>query len=74
MNIEFDEELCKGCYLCIHFCPKRVIAKSQLRNAQGRVMPCVVNLHECSKCRTCELMCPEFAVTVVEGEQAKKGG
>ncbi|MFQ6087280.1 MAG: 4Fe-4S binding protein [Candidatus Methanofastidiosia archaeon] len=54
---------CKGCLLCIEYCPKNVLAKSDELNYHFH--PKVVDLESCTKCRICELRCPDFAISVI---------
>jgi len=56
---------CKGCSLCVAFCPLKVLEQ----NEDGRVI--VAYPEKCTACRWCELHCPDFAifVTEVEGEE-----
>lgn len=65
--VNIDERYCKGCFLCIHYCPKKIIGKSTKINGKGYTLPYVVNPEECSKCKTCELVCPDLVITVEEG-------
>lgn len=67
-NIAIDEEWCKGCYLCVHRCPKKVFGKSKRRNPRGYTLPQLATVENCTACRSCELLCPELAITV-EKEQ-----
>lgn len=67
MNIVIDEKYCKGCALCLHFCKKKVFEISKKTNSKGYSLPCVVIPEKCSACKTCERICPEFAITVEEG-------
>jgi len=62
--IEVDEELCKGCSICITFCPKSVFEQSERLNRKGYYVPDIVKEDECVGCRLCELLCPEFAITI----------
>ncbi len=62
--IEINEELCKGCDICIDFCPLEVLAASVTINRRGYYPPEVVNEAKCIGCRLCELVCPEFAITI----------
>ncbi|HDR06782.1 MAG TPA: 4Fe-4S dicluster domain-containing protein [Candidatus Coatesbacteria bacterium] len=59
------EEWCKGCGICIAFCPKGVL----VQNHQGKAE--LVRLEDCIYCRLCELLCPDFAVTVRKKPEAK---
>jgi 2-oxoglutarate ferredoxin oxidoreductase subunit delta len=51
---------CKGCELCISFCPAHVLERGQ----NGRVI--VKNPQDCTACRWCELHCPDFAIFVTD--------
>ena len=67
------EEWCKGCEICINYCPKKVLAK----NAAGKAS--VVHPEACILCENCELLCPDFAITMAKrrvkaGVSAQKGG
>ena len=52
---------CKGCELCIEFCPKDVLARSKDFNAKGYHYPVVIN-DSCINCRLCVTVCPEYAI------------
>jgi 2-oxoglutarate ferredoxin oxidoreductase subunit delta len=67
--IEIDDQFCKGCFLCQEVCPKKLFARGGRRTPGGYSMPEVRNLDECISCRTCEMTCPDLALTVWrEGE------
>lgn len=53
------ERWCKGCNVCVTFCPKKVLS---LRN--GKVF--AERPDDCIGCRLCELRCPDFAITIKE--------
>jgi len=63
--IEIDEELCKGCEICVDFCPLKVFDISIKINARGYYPPVAVNEEACVGCRLCELMCPEFSIIII---------
>ena len=53
---------CKGCGLCVEFCPAGVLE-------QGADEPVIVARPEkCTACRWCELHCPDFAIFVTDIE------
>lgn len=52
---------CKGCELCIEFCPNDVLARSKGFNAKGYHYP-VVTKAACVNCRLCVTVCPEYAI------------
>jgi len=65
--VEISRELCKGCELCISFCPKGIISVSDKLNSSG-YMPAVFNDNgECTGCAICALVCPEVAIEVYRG-------
>jgi len=62
--IEIDERLCKGCNYCVEMCPKGVLAKSDKLSPKGYLIPEVLKPDNCVICRTCERICPDFAISV----------
>jgi len=63
-SITISKELCKGCELCITFCPKKVISQSDKLNAAGYLSAIFVDNGECTGCAVCALVCPEVAIEV----------
>ncbi|ACV68690.1 4Fe-4S dicluster domain-containing protein [Desulfohalobium retbaense] len=57
---------CKGCGLCVAFCPGKVLEL----NEQGKAE--VVHPEECINCGFCELHCPDFAIVVTPKEGAEQ--
>ena len=56
---------CKGCGLCVEFCPKKVLEQAE----SGGVS--VAHPELCIACRWCELHCPDFAIFVAEVEPSE---
>jgi 2-oxoglutarate ferredoxin oxidoreductase subunit delta len=63
-HIEIDQTLCKGCQLCVAFCPKNSILESDTLNASGYVPVTFRSDGECTGCAICALVCPEVAIEV----------
>lgn len=61
--IEVNEIYCKGCNLCILFCPRDALEESDELNKKGVHPPREIE-DRCVGCRLCELICPDFAITV----------
>jgi 2-oxoglutarate ferredoxin oxidoreductase subunit delta len=61
--VEIDQELCKGCQICMAFCPKAAISPSAEVNASG-YSPVVFNKNDCTGCAICAVVCPEVAIEV----------
>jgi 2-oxoglutarate ferredoxin oxidoreductase subunit delta len=61
-------ERCKGCQICIQFCPRQVLQISKGANAKGYHFPEVTPGKEadCVHCEFCTLICPEFAIFTLE--------
>ncbi len=57
---------CKGCELCVHYCPCDVLEISDEMNEKGYHPPRAVHPEQCVACRLCELLCPEFCIYTVE--------
>jgi 2-oxoglutarate ferredoxin oxidoreductase subunit delta len=62
--ITIDRERCKGCSLCIEFCPKETIALSDSLNAKGYFTVEFKDNDRCTGCAICAVMCPEVAIEV----------
>ena len=58
-----NTEWCKGCGICIAFCPKGVLALDNKDKAVSR------SPEKCIACRLCELRCPDLAIEVTTEEQ-----
>ena len=61
-------ERCKGCELCVAFCPQQVLRPSPYINAKGYHYPEIAPGKEeaCVHCQFCTLICPEFAIFTLE--------
>ncbi len=59
------EDSCKGCALCVEYCPKGCIQVSKDKfTSGGALLPEFVNKDACTACMTCGAMCPDFAIEV----------
>ena len=63
-----NEEYCKGCRICVHFCPRDAIRLSDDFNSKGVNVPVPSNMEKCTGCRICEFYCPDFAIAIAEDE------
>lgn len=64
-RVTFREDRCKGCGLCIHVCPKKIIRENRERiNAKGYFPAEVVEMDKCIGCAFCATICPDCVITV----------
>jgi 2-oxoglutarate ferredoxin oxidoreductase subunit delta len=64
-EVVIDERLCKGCGLCVYFCPRNCIEMTKDKlGAQGYVLPVFNHPESCNTCGICTRMCPDLAVEV----------
>jgi 2-oxoglutarate ferredoxin oxidoreductase subunit delta len=66
--IHIDGEVCKGCGLCIFYCPKDVLRLSDRINLRGYTVAEVYQAENCIQCRLCEYGCPDLAIFVEKEE------
>ncbi|MDH7601846.1 MAG: 4Fe-4S binding protein [Armatimonadota bacterium] len=63
-EIKIDRERCKGCELCVHFCPKGCIEMENGYNRKGYQPSTFVKRDKCTGCAICALVCPDVAIEV----------
>ena len=54
-------EWCKGCGVCVEFCPK-----GALKLDSGKIV--IANLKQCAKCGICEKLCPDYAIYFIKSD------
>ncbi len=64
VRVSFPER-CKGCGLCVHFCPRKILSVGVRRNRQGYRVVEVTEPEKCTGCGVCYLMCPDVVLEVV---------
>ncbi len=62
--VNINTAWCKGCGICVAFCPKSALSL-QKEKAVHDVEKCIV-------CGMCELYCPDLAITVDKSQKPKK--
>lgn len=62
--VRFDENRCKACGICVHFCPKNCLEITAKINAGGRHVAGIVRPEDCVSCGICYTVCPDAAITV----------
>ncbi|KXG76847.1 4Fe-4S binding protein [Thermotalea metallivorans] len=65
LTLKIKKEWCKGCGICVAFCPKNVLA---LKDEKIEI----VDPEKCIKCGLCELRCPDYAIFLGGNEDEEK--
>lgn len=63
-----DEKRCKGCCLCIHFCPPKILALGDDLNHLGYNYVRKQDQGRCTGCGNCFKICPELVFEIKKGE------
>ena len=50
---------CKGCGICVHFCPKKALELDSEEKAFA------ARPQDCIACKLCELRCPDLAIEII---------
>lgn len=58
-ELSINREWCKGCGICVSFCPKKVLEL----DAREKVV--AIRPEDCICCKMCELRCPDLAIEVI---------
>ena len=58
---------CKGCGLCVAFCPQQVFEEDE------ETHPVVVHPERCTVCNWCTMHCPDFAIVVSVEDEPEDG-
>ncbi|PLX83411.1 MAG: tungsten formylmethanofuran dehydrogenase [Desulfuromonas sp.] len=56
-EVEIIEKYCKGCNICVEFCPTKVLEMDLFVVKAAKPEACIA-------CMQCELRCPDFAIKV----------
>ncbi len=57
VKIDIIVNYCKGCEICVAFCPEHVLA-------MNKEIAEVIDISKCTKCNICEYLCPDFSISV----------
>jgi 2-oxoglutarate ferredoxin oxidoreductase subunit delta len=63
-KLKIDAERCKGCELCVPFCPKNILYMSDQLNSKGYRIVAITSQDECTSCQMCAIMCPDVVFEV----------
>ncbi|MGI6463385.1 MAG: 4Fe-4S binding protein [Clostridiales bacterium] len=65
VNFTINEELCKGCELCVRACPKQILRLSKTKLNSKGYHPCeITDVEACIACGSCFRTCPDSAIRI----------
>ena len=71
-EITINEVRCKGCGLCVHYCPRRCIEMATDKfTAGGYLMAVLERADDCTGCGVCGWLCPDQAIEVYRLVESK---
>lgn len=59
-RLEINSQWCKGCNICVAFCPRGVLELDSLGKAVA------ARIEDCVFCGECEIRCPDLAIRIVK--------
>ncbi len=65
LKLNVIKSYCKGCGICVEFCPKSVL---ELENEKV----IIARENDCIRCGQCELRCPDYAIYLEEDKNDDK--
>ena len=68
-QITVIQDRCKGCQFCIELCPKKTLKQSKDFNRKGYRFVYSESDNDCINCGLCEMVCPDFAITVTSSQE-----
>lgn len=66
-KVTIHKDICKGCGLCVEFCPREVLALDEEINLLGYRPATLTDADKCNGCGFCYVVCPDLAVEVEKG-------
>jgi 2-oxoglutarate ferredoxin oxidoreductase subunit delta len=71
-RVVVDRELCKGCGLCVSFCPREVLELASEVNSKGYRIARSSHPENCTGCAICAQVCPDIAIMVWQSKDSKE--
>ena len=74
IKLMIQPERCKGCGICIKFCPEKILVLVGELNSYGYPTVGIIDEKACTHCLRCSLVCPDvvFAFLSEEDEPCRK--
>jgi 2-oxoglutarate ferredoxin oxidoreductase subunit delta len=68
IRVSIDEDMCKGCQLCVFECGHGAIKMSSKKNKRGYLCAAAAEPGACVGCLKCAVVCPECSIIIVKEE------
>jgi len=63
-DVRICADTCKGCELCVSFCPKKIIQIGSYINNKGYNPAEIIQMDDCIGCKSCAIVCPDGAISI----------
>jgi len=63
-KVKIDKSRCKGCHLCVIFCPNKNLKPDTKLSDSGVFPVVVVDENNCSGCGLCFQVCPDICIEI----------
>jgi len=72
-KVLFNRDKCKGCELCVNFCPKKIIRMDVGSvNTKGYHPAGIEDMASCIGCASCAMMCPDCCISIYQLEEGEE--
>lgn len=69
-RVEINQEVCKGCGLCVSVCPTGILQLSpDEMNSKGYSFSTCIDQTRCIACVSCAMVCPDLAIRVYKHQK-----
>jgi 2-oxoglutarate ferredoxin oxidoreductase subunit delta len=68
VKVLIQSERCKGCGICVKFCPEKILVLGDELNLYGYPAIRMVDQDACTHCLRCSLVCPDVVFAFVQEE------
>ncbi|MBU1122503.1 MAG: 4Fe-4S dicluster domain-containing protein [Candidatus Omnitrophota bacterium] len=70
--VEIKKDKCKGCRLCVEYCPTKHLGLSKEFNKKGRLFARINETTNCIGCGFCFAMCPDAAIQIYPKDEGRR--
>jgi len=63
-KVKINKKRCKGCNLCVVYCPKKNLKLEDKLNEAGIYTAMAIDESNCTGCGFCFIMCPDAALEI----------